>query len=135
MKKALRLVALSLVLVTLVAAFASCGGPAKDPDDALAALKENEFAAAEDKLIIPNALKLLGVDGIKSVVSGTATIDEKLEHVTVIYFENKDDANDAWEKVEEYATKNDKKDDSDWVIKKSGAMIYYGTSAGIKAAK
>ena len=134
MKKAFRILALSLVLVTLVAALASCGGPAKDPDDALAALKDNDYVAAEDKLIIPGALKLLGVDGIDSVVSGTATIDDKVEHVTIIYFEDKEAANEAWEKVEKYATDN-KKDDSDWIVKKSGAMIYYGTSAGIKAAK
>lgn len=134
MKKALRFLALSLVLVTILASLASCGGPAKDPADALAALKENEYVAAEDKLIVPTALKLVGVDGIDSVVSGTATIDKKVEHVTIIYFEDKDAANDAWEKVEKYATDN-KKDDSDWVVKKSGAMIYYGTTAGIKAAK
>lgn len=134
MKKAFRVLALSLVLVTLVAALASCGGPAKDPDDALAALKDNDYVAAEDKLIIPGALKLLGVDGIDSVVSGTATIDDKVEHVTIIYFEDKEAANEAWEDVEKYAEDN-KKDDSDWIVKKSGAMIYYGTSAGIKAAK
>ncbi|MBO5295011.1 MAG: hypothetical protein J6B71_07215 [Clostridia bacterium] len=134
MKKAFRILALSLVLVTLVAALASCGGPAKDPDDALAALKDNDYVAAEDKLIIPGALKLLGVDGIDSVVSGTATIDDKVEHVTIIYFEDKEAANEAWEDVEKYAEDN-KKDDSDWIVKKSGAMIYYGTSAGITAAK
>lgn len=134
MKKAFRILALSLVLVTLVAALASCGGPAKDPDDALAALKDNDYVAAEDKLIIPGALKLLGVADIDSVVSGTATIDDKVEHVTIIYFVDKEAANEAWEKVEKYATDN-KKDDSDWIVKKSGAMIYYGTSAGIKAAK
>ena len=134
MKKAFRILALSLVLVTLVAALASCGGPAKDPDDALAALKDNDYVVAEDKLIIPGALKLLGVDGIDSVVSGTATIDDKVEHVTIIYFEDKEAANEAWEDVEKYAEDN-KKDDSDWIVKKSGAMIYYGTSAGIKAAK
>ena len=61
MKKAFRILALSLVLVTLVAALASCGGPAADPDDALAALKKNDYAAAEDKLIIPGALMGLTV--------------------------------------------------------------------------
>ncbi|MBQ7347139.1 MAG: hypothetical protein IJW55_04205 [Clostridia bacterium] len=134
MKKALRILALSIVLVTLVAAFASCGGPAKDPDDALAALKENDYAAAEDKVLIPLALKALGVDDIDSVVSGTKTADGKVEHITIVYFEDKDAANEAWETVEKYAEDN-KEDDSDWVVKKSGAMIYYGTSAGVKAAK
>ena len=134
MKKAFRVLALSLVLITLVAALASCGGPAADPDDALAALKKNDFVAGEEKLLIPLALKALGVDGIETVVSGTRLKDDKGDHVTIIYFEDKDAANDAWDKVKEYAEEN-KEDDSDWTIKKSGAMIYWGTSAGIKAAK
>lgn len=135
MKKTLRLIALALVFVMSVAMLASCGAPNKDPDDAIAALEDNGYKAAKDNLIVPTALKLLGVDGVKTVISGSAVIDEKFQTVTVIYFESKDDANDAWEKVQEYA--NGEKDDKaeDWVCKKSGAMIYYGTSAGIKAAK
>lgn len=133
MKKAIRILALSIVLVTLVAAFASCGGPAKDPADALAALQKNEYVAAEDKFIIPGALKILGADA-KTVVSGTKITKESTEHITIVYFEDKDAANDAWETVEKYAEQN-KKNDSDWVVKKSGAMIYFGTAAGVKAAK
>ena len=134
MKKTLRLLALSIVLVTLVAAFASCGGPAKDPADALAALKENEYAAAEDKYIVPLALKAANVQKVKTVVSGTKITEDGTEHITIVYFEDKDAANDAWENVEKYAN-NNAKDESDWVVKKSGAMIYFGTSAGVKAAK
>ena len=135
MKKFTRILALTLVLVMSVAMLASCGAPNKDPDDALAALKDNKYVAAKDNTIVPIALKLLGVDNIECVVSGSATIDDKFETVTIIYFESKDDANDAWEKVQEYA--EDKKDDKaeDWVCKKSGAMIYFGTPNGVKAAK
>jgi predicted small lipoprotein YifL len=132
MKKAMKLLALSLVLVMMVATLASCGGPAADPDDALAALKENDYGAAKDTLVVPTALKLLGVDDIDAVVSGT---NKDGEHVTIVYFKEKDAANDAWEKVKEYAEDKKDDDDSDWVIKKSGAMIYWGTSAAVKAAK
>ena len=52
-----------------------------------------------------------------------------------MYFASKDDAKDAMEKVKEYADDDKKDEDTDWVIKQSGAMIYYGTSAGVKAAK
>lgn len=135
MKKTLRLIALALVLVMSVAMLASCGAPNKDPDDAIAALKDNGYKAGKDNILVPLALTALGVDGVKTVISGSAVIDDKYETVTVIYFESKDDANDAWEKVQEYA--NDKKDEKaeDWVCKKSGAMIYYGTPAAVKAAK
>lgn len=135
MKKVLRLIALSLVLAMTVVMFASCGAPNKDPDDAIAALKDNGYTAAKDNAIVPTALKFLGVDGVKTVISGTAKIDDKIETVTVIYFDSKDDANDAWEKVQEYAEGEKDDDASDWVCKKSGAMIYFGTSAAIKAAK
>ena len=135
MKKAIRLLALSLVLVTLVAAFASCGGPAKDPDDALAALKENDYVAVKSDLLVTTALSAAGVKDVDSVVSGSATIDDKFETVTILYFKDKDAANEAWENAQKYA--NDKKDDKaeNWVVKKSGAMIYFGTPNAVKAAK
>ncbi len=135
MKKTLRLVAFAMVLVTLVAAFASCGGPAKDPDDALAALKENNYAAVKSDTLVTAALTLAGVKNVDSVVSGSATIDDKFETVTILYFADKDAANEAWENAQKYA--NDKKDDKaeDWVCKKSGAMIYFGTPNAVKAAK
>lgn len=135
MKKTLRLVAFALVLVTLVAAFASCGGPAKDPDDALAALKENDYAAVKSDTLVTAALTLAGVKNVDSVVSGSATIDDKFETVTILYFADKDAANEAWENAQKYAS--DKKDDKaeDWVCKKSGAMIYFGTPNAVKAAK
>ena len=102
MKKTLRLIALALVLVMSVAMLASCATPNKDPDDAIAALKDNGYTAAKDNFVVPTALKLLGVDGVKTVISGSAKIDDKVETVTVIYFESKDDANDAWEKYHSF---------------------------------
>ena len=41
MKKFVRILCLTLVAVMLCAVLASCGGPAKNPDDAVAALKDN----------------------------------------------------------------------------------------------
>ena len=137
MKKFVRIMSFALVAVVLCVTLASCGGPAKEPADAVAALKENGYTAAEDKIIIPAALKLLGVEGVKSVVSGSATIEDKFETITIVYFNDKDAAKTAMEKIEKYADENkdDKAEDSDWVVKQSGAMIYYGTKAAVKAAK
>ena len=135
MKKFVKVLALTLVLVMSVAMLASCGAPNKDPEKALEALKENEYTAAKDSTIIPVALALVGVKDIDCVVSGTAKIDDKLEHVTIIYFEDKDAAEAAWEKVQEYAEDKKSDEDTDWVIKKSGAMIYFGTKDAVKAAK
>ena len=136
MKKSIRILALTMVTVMLCLTLASCGGPNADPNKALESLKDNGITwAGKDTIVIPMALGALGVDGIDTVVSGTGKIDDKYAHITIIYFEEKEDANDAWENVQKYA--DDKKDDdaSDWVCKKSGKMIYFGTKAAIKAAK
>lgn len=138
MKNALRLIAVAMVTVMLCLTLASCGGPNADPDDALAALKDNGITwATKDSTIIPGILKLAGVDGVDCVVSGTGKIEDDYAHVTIIYFEEKDDANDAWEKIQEDSEdqKKNADDESDWVCKKSGKMIYYGTKAAVDAAK
>ena len=137
MKNTLRILAVAMVAVMLCLTLASCGGPNPDPDKALESLKDNGVTfAGKDTLIIPTALKIAGVDGISSVVSGTGKIDDKYAHVTIIYFEEAEDAKNAFEKVEEYANKNKgDAEDSDWVFKKSGKMIYYGTKDAINAAK
>ena len=134
MKKAIKILALSLVLIMSVMVLASCGAPNADPDKAIDSLKNHGYSAAKDDTWIPAALKLLGADA-ETVVTGTATIDGKAEHVTIVYFDDADDAKAAWEKVKEYAEDKKEDDDSDWTVAQSGAMIYWGTSAGIKAAK
>ena len=138
MKNILKVAAIAMVTVMLCLTLASCGGPNADPDDALAALKENGVTwAAKDNTVLPGVYKLLGVDDVECVVSGTGKIDGEYAHVTIIYFEEKDDANDAWEKIQK-ESEDDKKDadeDAEWVCKKSGKMIYYGTKEAINAAK
>ena len=138
MKNILRFAAVAMVAIMLCLTLASCGGPNADPDDALAALKENGVTwAAKDNTVLPGVYKLLGVDNVECVVSGTGKIEGEYAHVTIIYFEEKDDANDAWEKIQK-ESEDDKKDadeDSEWVCKKSGKMIYYGTKDAVKAAK
>lgn len=138
MKKFLQIASLALVVVLSLAIFVACA-PNSDPNKAIEALKKNDYAAAKDTVVVPIALKLLGVN-CDSVVTGTKTVgegeDAKIEHVTIIYFTSADEAKSAWDKVKSYAEdKDENKNDSDWTIKQSGAMIYYGTSAAIKAAR
>ncbi len=135
MKKAFRILAFALVLVTVTAMLAACGAPAKDPDDAKAALEENDYVAVKDSTVTPGLLKIAGIDDVECVVSGSKIVDKKGEHVTILYFKDKAAAKDAWEDAKEYADKEKEDDASDWVVKRSGAMIYFGTSEGIKAAK
>lgn len=137
MKHTLKLVALTLVLLMSVAMLAACSAPNADPEKAVDALEDKGYTAAEDTLIIPNALKLLGVKDVKSVISGTKidSENEKVEHITVVYFEDSEAADAAWDKVKKYAEDDKEDDDSDWTIDKSGAMIFWGTKTAVKDAR
>ncbi len=135
-KTIIKIMALALVAIMMCAILVSCDAPNSDPSKALQSLKDNGYVAEKlDSSIALGVLKLAGIDDVTAVVSGTANKDDKTEHVTIIYFEDKDAADAEWEDVQKYM--DDEKDDkdSDWVIKKSGSMIYYGTKEGIKAAK
>ena len=138
MKKTVRFVALAMVALMLCLALASCGGPNADPDKALASLKENGVNwAAKDDTILPITLKAIGIDGVDCVVSGTGKIEDEYAHITIIYFDETEDANEEWEDVQKYADKekDDEAEDSNWVCKKSGKMIYFGTKNAVAAAK
>lgn len=130
----MKLIALALVLTLSVLTLVSCFAPNANPDKAIAALKDADYKAVEDDTVTPLILAGLGVKDVETVVTGTAVIDDKIEHVTIIYFDDAEDAKAAWEKVKEYAEKEDKDEkDTDWTIAKSGKMIWYGTKAAIKA--
>ncbi len=140
MKKSIvKVLALALVAVMMCLALASCGGPNADPDKAVEALEKNEYTAEKITdsglgTIVIAALKVAGIEKVDCVVTGTAKIDDKIESVTIIYFEDNDAANNEWEDVQKYM-EDEEDDGSEWVIKKSGKMIYFGTEAAIKAAK
>ena len=135
-KNIIRILAIFLVCVTSCVMLASCQAPNQDPDKALEALKSNGVTfAGKDDTYLPGILTLAGVKGVDCVVSGTGKIDGEYAHITIIYFDEASDANDAWEEIQDRADE-EKKDaeDSQWVCKKSGKMIYYGTKNAIKAA-
>lgn len=133
MKKFTKILALTLVLVMSVVMLASCGGPNADPDKAVDALKDNGYEASQDKRMVPVLSALIGIEKLESVVSAVKA-DDEFDAITIFYFEDKAAANDAWDKVEDYI--NDEiDDDADWIVKKSGAMIYAGSKDAIKAAK
>ena len=144
MKKSVKLIALVLTFVMLTAVLVSCGGPSSDSAKAMENLKGNGYTAAKDSTVIPTALnvalKLAKIDAtIDTVITGVKTEKKDdtttVDTVTVVYFADKDSANAAWDTVKKYAEENKKDNEKDnFVIEKSGAMIYWGTKAGIKAA-
>lgn len=134
MKKVISIVCLLALTVSCLFAFTSCGAPNKDPEKAVEALEDAGYKAAD---VDVSWLQFLGIKGIDKAVKGTYWDEEneKLETITVYYFESAEDAESAWESISKKSDEENKDDDSDWVCKQSGTMIYYGTKKAIKAAK
>ena len=136
MKKFAKIMAVALVVVLALAALVACA-PNSNPDKAVESLKKNGYTAIKDTALA-TVLKALGIKGLEAVVSGSKSVEDgdskKLETVTIVYFTDSAAAKDAWEKLEDYANKQ-QGDSKDWTVAQSGAMIYWGTSAAIKAAR
>ena len=140
MKKFVKIFALALVAVMLLATLASCA-PASDADKAVEALKAEGYTTFRDNTVFPTAFKLAGYS-LNVVVTGTKTIKDKdgkdtVETVTIFYFADKDNAEKAYEKVKD-EEKDSKKEagESKWVsATKSGKMVYFGTKQAIKDAR
>jgi len=141
MKKAIKLIALSLVLVMAVLALASCAAPNADPAKAKETLEKNGYSVQKlDGKISTTAISTIVGEDVDCVITAEK-IDkeaESLEILCVLYFEDAEDANDAWEKAKEYADsikeKSEDAAESDWVVDKSGKMIWFGTKNAVKAA-
>ena len=65
MKKLVKISALALVLIMMVAVFASCAAPAKDPKDAKKALED---AGYEVTLIDGDMAAMIGVKGLEAAI-------------------------------------------------------------------
>ena len=139
MKKAIKLIALSLVLVMAVLALASCAAPNADPDKAKAALEDNGYSVQKLSGKISTAAISAIIGEEVDCVLTAQKVDKEAETfdaLCVLYFEEAGDADDAWEKAQDYAedAKEDDVEDSDWVVEKSGKMIWFGTKNAVKAA-
>ena len=126
MKKFAKITAVVLVAVMALALLVACG-PASDPDKAKKALEDNGYTVVN--------LPAGGIAGIKAIVSGTkGLLSGNAQTITIYYFNDAESANNAWEEIKDKSDK-ESKDKSDWVVAKSGAMIYYGTSQAVKDAR
>ena len=127
MKKSIKIFAVALTFVMLALTLVSCA-PKKDHDKAAQALKDKEYFTT-------NTIGLT----CDYIVTGTKTVKDKdgnvkIEHVTIRYYKDSKTAKEDWENYKEATDDQNKDNASDWVVKKSGKMIYFGTKAAIKAA-
>ena len=138
MKKLVKVLALVMVVAMSLALLVACA-PNSDPDKAKDALKENGYTAtiSKDAITLGITEALLGCErgDMVAIVTGTTTdADKHLQTVTIYYFKDGAVANKVYDKVKSESDEKSK-DESNWTLAKSGSMIYYGTSAAIKAAR
>ena len=109
--------------------------PNSDPEKAKAALEEAGYIVQYSKT---------NAGGIKATIKAIK-IDEdgkKLGFINIVYCEDKDAANVAWERdksaLEDAKTEMGEIyncDENEIVLKKSGTIIYMGTNDAVEAAK
>lgn len=146
MKKFTKVLALVLVTVFAALSMVACA-PNSDPEKAEKALKDKDYTVvrvsdgsasiAGMKIDASNYLNALGAEdksdltavvyGVKGLIGG--------ENITILYFKDSATAKEYWDKAQEQYGKDDSDKDSDYVIKRSGKMIYFGTKAAVKAAR
>ncbi len=134
-KSLLRALALCTLVIITCLSLSSCGlMPPTDPFDAKANLERNEYVTVKVDNDGLESLLLIGlaaadVDDVDCVVTG----DKDGEHVTLIYFGTKEEADAQFADVEAYA-KDRSNYKEDWKIKKISNLIYFGSELAIKAA-
>lgn len=134
MKTFVKIIALALVTVFVCATLASCAlmAPNADPEKAEESLEKKGYKVTviDDEYTLGFTSLATGIKSLECVL--TAAKDD--EAVAIYYFEDKESAETAWEKLEKLAEEA-KEDEKDLVCKKSGKMIYMGTKKAINAAK
>ena len=134
MKKRVAIIT-ALVALVVICTVALCAcGPNADPDKAVASLKANNYSAYKDGSLIPAAMKLFGINGVDCVVSGFYSDNDKSETIYIVYFYTNEQASESYEEVKSYF-EEEKDADSGWDLGQNGKVVWYGTSAAVKAAK
>ncbi len=128
-----------LCIILLGLALVACA-PKKDPEKAKEALKDNGYEIYDTVDYLAGiASAIMGNKTIETTVTASkeekdADGNSKTEYITIIYYKTPADAKAAWEDAQKDAEKEKAEDNSDWVVARSGRMIYWGTKAAVKAA-
>ncbi len=141
MKKFTKILALSLALIMSVMMLASCAifgaKPAKDPEKAKDALKDNDYNVQliDDKDALEGYAEMNECGKLTAVVVGA---NEDEEFISILYFEDASDAKKAYEDSKEELKEMQEEDDDykDYVCGRSGKMVWMASSKdAVKAAK
>lgn len=138
MKKKLGVIlGVALVAVMLVAVLAGC--VPSDPAKAESNLKSEGYTAVKAEGIaaqiaasVFTAIADVDLDKVDAVVTGVKGTDR----ISMIYFKDSSSANDYFNKFEPAVKKMAEETNADdYAFGKSGSVVYFGTTAAVKAAK
>lgn len=124
MKKITKILSVALLAVMCLTLLVACA-PNSDPDKAVEHLKKNDYIATKTPGVGKHKYTVTGIGKLGTETAG--------EFIMIFYYESSADAKDSLEDVRaEFNKKKD--DDSDWVFKQFGSMVYFGTKDAVKAA-
>lgn len=139
MKKFAKITALVMVIVMSLALLVACG-PASDPDKAEAALKKNGYTPVHMTGAVSTGATalLLGLKG-EDVTDIVFAINADGDGILAIYCKDAGTAKSVVKKAQENIQKIEDllkiKFEGESDVQRSGAILYTGTEAGIKAAR
>lgn len=140
MKKHIIIIAAVLALVMMSTVLLCACAPASNPEKAEAALNKHGYGGKLTTSIVVTSL----AEGVTTAVYGVYTPEnsDTTEGVVIIYFDSADHAKAAYNTIKEKVSAlmtlmgvKESKEDSYWSFEMSGKMIWYGTKAGVKAAR
>ena len=142
MKKLIKILSLLLIFTLTFTMLAACKKeekskdsdpePNKNPEKAKEALEEAEYDVVfADGDLADLAATILGIEKVDVMISASKG-DDMIE---IIYFEDSDAAKEHFETLKKQMEESLEEEDKTFEIKRSDYMVYYGTTAAIKAAE
>lgn len=129
MKKTLTIVAVIALVSVICLALVAC--VPQSYDKVTAKLDKNEYKWEKSTLTVTALNLVFSVGGVDSEIDEVVVANKGTDFVTVILFDEKEDAKNAFSLVEDYAKEHNKEEGLQ--VKMNGKVIYYGTAAGVAA--
>ena len=126
MKRILSAILVCVLMLGCVLTLVSCGGPNKDPKKAKEALEKAEYTVM---LIEGDAAG----EGIEAML--TAVSKDGKDQIAIVYYEKKADAKEAYKEAKDALKELGDKAPENYVVGKSGKVVWTGTKDAVKAAK
>lgn len=135
MKKALSIIAVLALVAVLGVALVAC--VPSDPDKAAANLEEAGYKVLTTKASDGTGVQLgleAVAEGCVAMVTASKGLSDLDDAITILYFNDADDAKAAYEEIKADFDKLDDEDKEGYKVGRSGKVVYTGSEEAVKAA-